>query len=127
MRAIVFDFDGVIVNSEPMHERAIRAAFESCGLPAGWTDWRRYAGHGDRNGFHLIMQDQGLTLDAPTFDRLQAAKQRIISDLIAGGEPPEEAPRRYAARRPTAGRRSRARAARGQDTAYGPPHTQTAV
>jgi len=89
MQAIVFDFDGVIVNSEPMHERAIRAAFQSCGLPAAWTDWRRYAGHGDRNGFHLIMKDQGLALDPPTFDRLQTTKQQIISGLIASGEPAE--------------------------------------
>lgn len=88
MRALVFDFDGVIVNSEPMHERAIRMAFQSCGLPANWTDWRRYAGHGDRNGFKLILADQGLPIDPPTFTRLQDAKQRLITELIASGEPP---------------------------------------
>ena len=32
MRAIIFDFDGVIMDSEPVHERSIRASMESVGL-----------------------------------------------------------------------------------------------
>jgi beta-phosphoglucomutase len=87
MQAVVFDFDGVIVDSEPMHERAIRAAFHACALPANWTDWRRYAGHGDRNAFRIILEDQGVTLDERTYLRVKEAKQKAVTDLIARGEP----------------------------------------
>ncbi len=87
MLAVVFDFDGVIVDSEPMHERAIRSALQSCGLPANWTDWRRYAGHGDRNSFRIILEDQGRALDDDTYEKIKAAKHAAITTLIEAGDP----------------------------------------
>lgn len=86
MRAIIFDFDGVVADSERLHERAIRNALVSLGLPAAWTDWTRYMGHGDREALAKILADQGETMDEARFALLQAAKQREISAMIERAE-----------------------------------------
>lgn len=92
MRAIIFDFDGVIVNSEPVHEAAIRAALHDMGLPraATWTDWSRYIGHGDREAFRRILADAELVhmLDAELFARFQAGKRVRFEEILTRGEPP---------------------------------------
>lgn len=85
MHAVIFDFDGVLVDSEPVHEAAIRSALRSLGLPADWTDWRRYMGLGDRQAFDRILADQGVRMDEPTFDAIRDAKSREIGAMLAAG------------------------------------------
>ncbi len=47
-RALIFDMDGVIVNSEPLHQSAKRGALRSAGIEVGESDFAQYTGRSDR-------------------------------------------------------------------------------
>ncbi len=88
MRAIIFDMDGVLVDSERMHEAAIRAACEEAGAPPPLPDWQEYVGLGDREVFAKVYVDAGREGDftEATRDRMMAEKERQTTRMIATGE-----------------------------------------
>jgi beta-phosphoglucomutase len=60
LRAIVFDFDGVIANSEPLHFRAFRDVLTTRGVTLTEADYyARYLGYDDLGAFRAIGSDQG--------------------------------------------------------------------
>jgi beta-phosphoglucomutase len=60
LRAIVFDFDGVIANSEPLHFRAFRDVLADRGVTLTEADYyTRYLGFDDLGAFRAIARDQG--------------------------------------------------------------------
>jgi beta-phosphoglucomutase-like phosphatase (HAD superfamily) len=60
LRAIVFDFDGVIANSEPLHFRAFRDVLADRGVALTEADYyTRYLGFDDLGAFRAIGRDQG--------------------------------------------------------------------
>lgn len=87
-RAIVFDFDGVLVDSEPMHERALRAALEPLGM-AFTTEayYSRYVGLDDRDCFAAIFRDHARAPTARELVELGARKRAGIERAMADGEP----------------------------------------
>ena len=83
IRAIIFDFDGVLVDSEPLHEWAIR---ESVGA-RGWefTRERFFAeivGRGDENAYLKIAEWNGATIDESGIRALLADKWRLMEEGI---------------------------------------------
>ena len=55
LRAIVFDFDGVIANSEPLHFRAYRDVLAEESIALTERDYyARYLGFDDRGAFRAI-------------------------------------------------------------------------
>ena len=62
IRAVVFDFDGVIANSEPLHFRAYRDVLVERGLTLTERDYYdRYLGYDDIGAFCVIAGDNGMT------------------------------------------------------------------
>jgi len=60
LRAIVFDFDGVIANSEPLHLRAFRDVLARAGVDLTHEDYyTRYLGFDDFGVFQAINTDRG--------------------------------------------------------------------
>jgi beta-phosphoglucomutase-like phosphatase (HAD superfamily) len=60
LRAIVFDFDGVIANSEPLHFRAFRDVLADRGVTLTEADYyARYLGFDDLGAFRAIGRDRG--------------------------------------------------------------------
>jgi beta-phosphoglucomutase len=58
LRAIVFDFDGVIANSEPLHFRAFRDVLAEVGVRLTEPDYYgRYLGFDDVGSFQAIARD----------------------------------------------------------------------
>ena len=39
LAAVIFDFDGVIVNTEPLHFAAFREILQTKGLAFGWDEY----------------------------------------------------------------------------------------
>jgi HAD superfamily hydrolase (TIGR01509 family) len=84
-KAIIFDMDGVIVDSEPLHERAFRDVF----LELGYAEthgihFPDYYGKSDR----LVWQDFVRKHEPPhTLEELLARKQRRFIDYLQAEEP----------------------------------------
>lgn len=85
IQAVIFDMDGVIVDSEPLHERAYREIF-------------REMGYGDAHGIHFPdyygKTDRALWVDfiarhrpRQSIDELLAWKQQRLIDLLRDEEP----------------------------------------
>lgn len=86
MRAIIFDFDGVIVNSEPLHEAALRVAVGELGMSLPHERYAEdYVGYDDRDCFRVIARDHGRTLSAAELESLAVAKRRAIEVVLRDG------------------------------------------
>jgi HAD superfamily hydrolase (TIGR01509 family) len=85
--AVLFDFDGVIMDSEPLHLRAFQEVLADEGITL--SDQEYYAeliGFDDRGAFQHLYQQRGRPFDAQTFARLINKKAAILRELIARGE-----------------------------------------
>jgi HAD superfamily hydrolase (TIGR01509 family) len=83
--AIIFDMDGVIVDSEPLHERAFRAVFDEIGYgETHGVDFPAYYGKSDV----IVWQDFiARHQPAQTLEDLLARKERRFSALVREEEP----------------------------------------
>lgn len=87
MEGLILDFDGVIADSEPAHERAIREVALSVGLSMSHELYEtRIIGLSDRDTFRVIAEDAGQSLDDPGLDRLCEQKHALFLDLVERGE-----------------------------------------
>lgn len=85
-RAIVFDFDGVIVDSEPGHARAIAVAVAGLGMTFRHEhDFGRYIGRGDRECLHEIAAENGRELSPRDMDLLVQAKAEAFMAAARSG------------------------------------------
>ena len=107
LRAIVFDFDGVIANSEPLHFRGYRDVLAEVGVALAEADYyARYLGFDDLGAFEAVARDRGLTWSGARIQDLIARKaarlealERDVSVLFPGAA---DAIRRAAVRMPVA-------------------------
>jgi beta-phosphoglucomutase len=82
LRAIVFDFDGVIANSEPLHFRAYRDLLAIEGLDFTESDYyARYLGYDDVEAFGTIAADRGLSWTREQVEELVSRKARRLEEL----------------------------------------------
>jgi beta-phosphoglucomutase-like phosphatase (HAD superfamily) len=82
VRAIVFDFDGVIANSEPLHYRAFHDVLAEAGADLSEKDYYdRYLGYDDVGVFKTVATDRGLTWDPEGIAALVARKAACIEVL----------------------------------------------
>ena len=58
LKAIIFDFDGVIVDSEPLHYQAFLRVARGLGIEFDYAHYLdRYVGFDDRDGFRAMLAD----------------------------------------------------------------------
>jgi HAD superfamily hydrolase (TIGR01509 family) len=86
IHAVIFDFDGVLANTERLHLRAIQDALAVHGRALDErTYFDRYLGFGDRDVFVELARDVAWKLDEPTLDALMSLKaERYRRHLVAG-------------------------------------------
>lgn len=83
--AIIFDMDGVIVDSEPRHERAFREVFQEMGHgETHGIDFPQYYGRSDRA---LWIDFIAKHKPAQTLDELSEWKQRRFLEIIREEQP----------------------------------------
>jgi len=86
LQAIVFDFDGVIANSEPLHFTAFKQALEEDGIELTAADYYgRYLGYDDVGAFQAIGRDRGLPMSAARVAELVTRKGDRLQTLLAKG------------------------------------------
>lgn len=87
LEAIIFDFDGVIANSEPLHLRAFQKGFEPLGISLSAADYySRYLGYDDVGVFTAVAEDRGLALSGDAVAALVTRKGKHIQELLHAGE-----------------------------------------
>lgn len=86
IRAIVFDFDGVIANSEPLHFRAYRDVLVDRGITLTESAYYElYLGYDDVGAFHAIAKDCGQTFTEHDIADLVASKAHRLEELEKSG------------------------------------------
>jgi beta-phosphoglucomutase len=82
IRAVVFDFDGVIANSEPLHFKAFRDVLAGEGISLTEADYyTRYLGYNDERAFQEIGAEHGRRWDDGTVVLLIARKASIMEEI----------------------------------------------
>ncbi|MEX2212942.1 MAG: HAD family phosphatase [Phycisphaeraceae bacterium] len=93
IKAIVFDFDGVIVDSEPLHYRAFLKTAQDHGIAVDF-DYReyldKYVGFDDRDGFREMIAsiDAGAVMTAEfprTIETLCRNKRDVFRQIVGEG------------------------------------------
>jgi len=87
LQAIVFDFDGVIADSEPMHLKAFQQALAEEGLVLERDEYfSRYLGYDDVGMFQALSSDRGLAWSDRQITALVARKGVKLQSMLEGGE-----------------------------------------
>ena len=85
LKAVLFDFDGVIVNSEPLHFHAFHEVLATEGFDLSETEYySEFLGFDDRGAFKHIFEKHHRPLDPKTFLRIMTRKSEAMMDLIHG-------------------------------------------
>jgi beta-phosphoglucomutase len=85
LEAIVFDFDGVIADSEPLHCRAFQAILAGEGVELAERDYyERYLGFSDVGAFAAIGADRQLGWTAERIAALASRKAARLDELERG-------------------------------------------
>ena len=82
--AVVFDFDGVLADSEPLHLRVYQEllAAEDITLPPA-EYYARYLGYDDVGVFEALARDKGLRIENGRLDELIARKTGLFQRRAA--------------------------------------------
>lgn len=89
MEALIFDFDGVLVDSEPVHMQAFAEVLAGVGVHMSREEYfERYLGFDDYTCLKEAMRFHGLTLSADKVEAMAAEKTRVLQEHLAESIPP---------------------------------------
>ena len=89
LSAVIFDFDGIIVDTEPLHYKAFQDILVPLGLGYSWDEYlRRYIGFDDRDAFREAFKAGGKQLDDRELTTLIDKKGRAFQRAIVTGVEP---------------------------------------
>jgi HAD superfamily hydrolase (TIGR01509 family) len=83
LKAIIFDFDGVIADAEPVHLRAFQEVLREEGIIVSKEDYYdKYLALDDKTFFVTILKDRGRSFDKNLIENLMARKSRYYDRFI---------------------------------------------
>jgi len=89
LEAVIFDCDGVLVDSEPLHYQAFQTVLEPLGLGYDYSRYlEHFIGFDDRDGFLEAFRETGRSLDDGALARLVEAKARAFGEIVLRGVQP---------------------------------------
>jgi len=78
LKALIFDMDGVLIDTEPLYFEAYRKAAESYGREYDLTLHRRIMGIPERDGLRLIVEHLGIEASLDEFrERVHVERRRV--------------------------------------------------
>jgi len=84
IKAVLFDFDGVVVRSEPIHMETFLAILSPYGVDVPAERWyREFAGTGSRHIFEVLVREKGLSLD---IDELVSRRKSMYEKRVRAGD-----------------------------------------
>ena len=83
LRAAVFDFDGVLVDSEPLHYRSLRDALRPEGVEISEEEYLEvYLAYDDREAIRLALEQHGEDAAPARRERIEARKVDLFARMI---------------------------------------------
>ena len=87
IKAIVFDFDGVLADSEPLHLRSYQQVLSTLGVTLTRDEYYAdYLGYDDQGVFTNLAAAHGFALDPRRLELLIAEKGRVYDAIVASGD-----------------------------------------
>jgi beta-phosphoglucomutase len=84
--AVIFDFDGVIVDTEPLHYAAFQRTLEPLGLHFSWEEYvETYIGFDDRDAFRYAFSSHGTPLSPEELHGMIEQKALFFAEVIRSG------------------------------------------
>ena len=88
LQAVVFDFDGVLANSEPLHLRAYQSVLSRHGIALSAQEYYQlYVGYDDETVFQAIATDRGIPADGSWVEGVIREKTSTVQELLALNSP----------------------------------------
>src|SRR5579885_192588 len=85
LRAILFDFDGVLANTEPVHLQMFQKVLQDEGVALKREDYfEKYLGLDDRACLTQVYRDQGKELTEEKQKDLMVRKNQALLEFVAG-------------------------------------------
>jgi len=86
LKAIVFDFDGVVVDSEPVHYQAFMEIGRGLGIAFDYEHYlRNYIGFDDRDAIRAMLTEAGMPTGDDHIAELRDQKQQVFERLVSQG------------------------------------------
>jgi beta-phosphoglucomutase len=86
LTGVIFDFDGIIVDTEPLHYRAFQEILVPLGLGYTWDVYlRSYLGFDDRDAFREAFRSAGRSLKERDLQVLVEEKGAAFQRIVAAG------------------------------------------
>jgi beta-phosphoglucomutase len=86
LKAVIFDCDGVLVDTEPLHYHAFQEVLTPLGLAHTFEHYlEHYIGFDDRDAFLEAFREGGRTLDEATLTQLIRTKEKALRVIIRDG------------------------------------------
>ncbi len=83
LKAVIFDFDGVVADSELLHYRALNSAFGLHGVKVPEDEYyERYLGYSDCECVEIVNANYNMGLDSEGIDKLIAHKTEVFNRLV---------------------------------------------
>lgn len=83
LKAIIFDFDGVIADAEPLHLKAFQEVLSEEGINLSNKDYYdKYLALDDKTCFATVLKDRGIGFDRALIDALMLRKSRYYDKFI---------------------------------------------
>jgi beta-phosphoglucomutase len=83
LQAVIFDFDGVICDSEGLHYKALNTVFNRYGVDVPKpVHWAKYLGFSDIENIEAVNHDYGMGLDAAGVRRLMGEKKAFFEEVV---------------------------------------------
>jgi beta-phosphoglucomutase len=87
--AVLFDFDGVIVNSEPVHFAAFAKLLSEENIPLAEPEYyAELIGFDDRGAIRHMLAKHNRPIDDAVVESFKARKFRLMKDLLSRGDVP---------------------------------------
>jgi beta-phosphoglucomutase family hydrolase len=87
IKAVIFDMDGVIIDTEPYHNLSERKVFEEIGIKVRPEELQRRAGKTNEALFESVLKEKGRKADV---SKLVERKMELIAKLMKGRIKPND-------------------------------------